>query len=85
MVGDTDVWARDNRTVSMNFKDNLGAVLRETGILGAQEIDQMIGSLGDMTADKYFNLAREKGHIDGSEGVRLGADHVPNSLAKLTA
>lgn len=85
VVGVTDVWARDNRTVSMNFNDYLSAVLLETGILGAQEINQMIGSLGDITADKYFNLAREKGHIDGSEGVRLGADHVPNSLAKLTA
>ncbi len=60
MVGVTDVWARDNRTVSMNFNDYLGAVLRETGILGAQEIDQMIGSLVVMTADKYFNLALEK-------------------------
>ena len=85
VVGVTDVWARDNRTVSMNFNDYLGAVLRETGILGAHEINQMIGSLGDMTADKYFNLAREKGHIDGSEGARRGADHVPDSLAKLTA
>ena len=85
VVGVTDVWARDNRTVSMNFNDYLSAVLRETGILGAQEINQMIGSLGDITAHEYFNLAREKGHIDGSEGIRLGADHVPMSLAKLTA
>lgn len=85
VVGVTDIWARDNRTVSMNFNDYLSAVLWETGILGVQEINQMIGSLGDVSADKYFNLAREKGHIDGSEGVRLGADHVPISLAELTA
>ena len=85
VVGVTDVWARDNRTVTMNFNDYLSAILRETSILGAQEINQMIGSLGDITADKYFNLAREKGHIDGTEGARRGADHVPSSLAKLTA
>lgn len=84
VVGVTDVWARDNRTVSMNFNNYLSAVLRETSILGAQEINQMIGSLDDISANECFNRAREKGHIDGSEGARRGADHVPDSLASLT-
>ncbi len=84
VVGVTDVWARHNRTVSMNFNDYLSAVLRETSILGAQEIQQMIDSLGDISANEYFDRAREKGHIDGSEGARRGTDHVPKSLASLT-
>ncbi len=85
MVGVTDVWARDNRTVSMNFNDYLRAVLRETSILDAQEIQQMIDSLGDISANEYFDRARENGNIDGSERARRGDDHVPSSLAKLTA
>ncbi len=85
VVGVTDIWARNNRTVSMNFNEYLSAVLRETEILGAQEINQMIGSLDEVTANEYFNLARDKGHIDGTEGARRGDDHVPNSLAELTA
>lgn len=84
VAGVTDIWARSNRTVSIRFNDYVSAVLRETKVLAVEEIQRMIDSLGEISANEFFNDARRKGQSDGAEGARRGADRTPTALAGQT-
>ncbi len=82
VTGVVDHWAKLKLSMRLRYLDYLRSVLKETSILGVDEIEEMIDVYGELTDQTIFRIALERGQRESDEAVVKGSEFVAKGLAE---
>jgi response regulator RpfG family c-di-GMP phosphodiesterase len=82
VTGVVEHWAELRKGLANRFFDYLSAVLRETNVLAADEISEMVTRFEELSADTCFGIARTYGRNDPVRGKGQGEECTPVGLSQ---
>lgn len=84
VTGVVEHWAELRKALADQFFDYLGAVLRETNVLAADEISEMVTRFEELSTDPCFGIARTYGRNDPVRGEDQGEEYTPVGLSQFS-
>lgn len=82
VTGVVDHWAKLKLSMRPRYLDYLRSVLKETSILGADEIEEMMDAYEELTYRTIFRIAWARGQRESNEAVVKGSEFVAKGLAE---
>ena len=82
MTGVVEHWAELRKALGDQFFEYLSAVLRETNVLAADEITEMVAKFEELSTDPDFGIARKYGRNDPVRGEDQDEECAPAGLSK---
>jgi DNA-binding response OmpR family regulator len=82
VTGVVEHWAELRKALADQFFDYLSAVLRETNVLAAAEISEMVAKFEELSTDTCFGIARAYGRNDPVRGEGQGEECSPVGLSQ---
>lgn len=82
VTGVVEHWAELRKALADKFFDYLSAVLRETNVLAADEISEMVAKFEELSTDTCFGIARAYGRNDPVRGEGQGEEGAPVGLSQ---
>jgi CheY-like chemotaxis protein len=82
VTGVVEHWAELRKVLADQFFDYLSAVLRETNVLAADEISEMVARFEELSTDTCFGIARAYGRNDPARGADQGEECTPVGLSQ---
>ena len=84
VTGVVEHWAELRKVLADQFFDYLSAVLRETNVLAAHEISEMVARFEELSTDTCFGIARTFGRNDSARGEDQDEECTPIGLSQFT-
>ena len=82
VTGVVEHWAELRKALGEQFFEYLSAVLRETNVLAADEITEMVARFEELSTDPDFGIARKYGRNDPVRGEDQDKECAPAGLSK---
>ncbi len=82
VTGVVEHWAELQQVLVDQFFEYLSAVLRETNVLAADEITEMVARFEELSTDTCFGIARKYGRDDPVRGEDQGEEYTPVGLSQ---
>jgi len=82
VTGVVEHWAELRKALADQFFDYLSAVLRETNVLAADEISEMVAKFEALSTDTCFAITRTYGRNDPVRGEDQGEECTPVGLSR---